>query len=254
MHKSEHYRKMRDQFSIRIPTYETAAKWMLDPRLIEAHLDAIGRPEGTAKRCLDLCCGTGIVGRSLLPLGWSVMGVDVTPEMVNAAREHYPVEVGSVESMPFEDASFDLAVIRQAYMLLDGPKALGEIRRILAPAGRFVLLQSVPFSADDAPVYEKVQWARHINMLRYYDAEALAREIEEGGFTVENESFLSVRESVDHWLNSAPELSVELRNKIRGLIQDSPEEYRRARNVQEKNGELFENWNWIVISARKREK
>lgn len=247
--------RIRQQFSIRIATYEKAAAWMLSPLLEAAQTRAAGSAPIGNNRALDLCCGTGIVGRSLLPLGWKMTGIDLTPEMVEVTRAHFPAEVGSVDRLPFADASFDLAILRQAYMLVDGPRTLREIRRVLAPRGRFILIQAVSFtesSAEEAR-YRDVQWARHINMNTYYRESDLVAQLNARGFTVEAVDHARVRENVDHWVNSAPELAPALRRKIRGLVADAPTDYRQAHRVALDGEDLFEDWNWVILTARKEE-
>src|SRR5579885_833755 len=167
------YESVRKQFSIRVGTFNTAARWMLDESLLLAHLEAAGRPRPGADRALDLCCGTGIVGKALKTQGWEMTGIDVTEEMVAEANRHFPAGAGSVDRMPFADRSFDLAVLRQSYMLLDAERALAEIKRVLKPDGAFVLSQSVPFSSADEPRYREVQLARHINIIKTDSAESL---------------------------------------------------------------------------------
>jgi ubiquinone/menaquinone biosynthesis C-methylase UbiE len=246
-----HHDNVRNQFAQRILTYEHAANWMLSPDLIRAQRDVIGEAPTGGNLCLDLCCGTGIVGRNLLDLGWNVKGLDLTPEMGWVASQYYPVKVGSVEEIPFADASFDLAVLRQSFMLVDGARTLKEIHRILKPGGRFVLIQSTSFSDADDEVYSQVQWARHINQLTYYRTVDLENTLSAHGFTVTGCKQLRVRESVDHWLNSAPELAAELREKIRGLIRGAPDAYKKARQVEGENAELFEDWNWVLLTGTK---
>jgi ubiquinone/menaquinone biosynthesis C-methylase UbiE len=246
-----HHENIRNQFAQRILTYESAARWMLNEDLIEAHREVVGRPEGDANTCLDICCGTGIVGRSLLDLGWKVRGLDLTPEMAWVASQYFPVKIGSAEKIPYADNSYDVAIIRQAFMLLDGPKTLREIHRVLKPGGRFILIQSVSFSEDDDLTYQQVQNARHINMTQYYRNQDLEKILQTAGFAIAGSETLRVRESVDHWLNSAPELKPELRSQIRNMIEDAPEPYRRIRSVENNGGELFEDWNWSLITGQK---
>lgn len=251
MQPEHHHENIRNQFAQRILTYEKAARWMLDADLISAQRAVAGEAPVTANQCLDLCCGTGIVGRNLLDLGWKVRGLDLTPEMAWVASQYFPLRIGSVEEIPFPENSFDLATLRQSFMLVDGARTLKEVHRILKPGGRFMLIQSIPFSDDDNEVYEQVQWARHINMLTYYRGQDLERVMMDNGFTIVDSQTLRVRESVDHWLNSAPELPLELRQRIRGLIADAPEGYKRARNVEINGGELFEDWNWLILTGQK---
>lgn len=237
-----------NQFSIRIKTYNHAANWMLDPRLLKAHVDLLG--EGNSNKCLELCCGTGIVGKALKNNQWDMTGVDLTQEMVDVANKIFPSVTGNTNNLPFANHSFDAAVLRQAFMLLDEAKTLKEVRRVLKPGGIFLLCQSVPFGDLDDNHYQKVQWARHIHMKTYNNTDGLKTVLKANGFEITDTAFLSVEESVDKWVNSAPELSPELRSKIYNLIAEAPEEYKKTRNVHRRNGELFENWNWILIKAR----
>jgi ubiquinone/menaquinone biosynthesis C-methylase UbiE len=242
---------IRQQFAQRIQTYERAAAWMLSPALIEAQREVVGRPEGGRDLCLDLCCGTGIVGRNLTDLGWQVKGLDLTPEMGWVASQYFPVKIGSIEAIDYPDNTFDLAILRQSFMLVEGDRSLAEIYRIVKPGGRFVLIQSTSFSDEDDAVYTQVQGARHINQRTYYRAIDLENSLRKHGFSIADRKTLRVRESVDHWLNSAPELKPELRAHIRQLIAGAPEGYQRVRDVRSVGGELFEDWNWLLITGQK---
>ncbi len=247
----KHHDNIRNQFAQRILTYEKAAMWMLSPELIEAQREAAGRAQEGANTCIDLCCGTGIVGRNLLDLGWDVKGLDLTPEMAWVASQYFPVKIGSIEKIDLPDNTYDLATLRQSFMLVNGDKALKEIHRILKPGGRFILIQSVSYSNQDDAIYEKVQRARHINLLTYYRDIDLEQTLREHGFQVTGAKTLSVRESVDHWLTEAPELKDELRSGIRELIANAPQGYKDARDVRLVSGELFENWKWVLLTGQK---
>jgi ubiquinone/menaquinone biosynthesis C-methylase UbiE len=79
--------------------------------------------------------------------------VAVEPDSSMASRLHkrlpeasVPVEIvhGSADSLPFEDASFDTAVITFVLCSVEDPQtALAEVRRVLSPSGRLVLLEHV---------------------------------------------------------------------------------------------------------------
>src|SRR5689334_11543435 len=76
-------------------------------------LDVLG-VEGV-ERALDVGCGPGALARALAErIGAPrVAAVDPSPAFVAACRERVPgadVRPGAIEKLPFEDASFDLAI------------------------------------------------------------------------------------------------------------------------------------------------
>jgi SAM-dependent methyltransferase len=95
-------------------------------------------------RILDAGCGSG---RNMVDLArhGTVTGVELSETSVCLARARETGEVieGSVLDMPFEDASFDLAVSLDVIEHLDDDlDALRELRRVVAPGG--ALLVTVP--------------------------------------------------------------------------------------------------------------
>lgn len=95
---------------------------------------------------VDLACGTGDIAGLLAGAGARVAGLDLTPGMLVLAREkdaggRIRWIQGDMTHLPFADASAD--VVTTGYGLRNVPvldAALGEILRVLRPAGRFVSL------------------------------------------------------------------------------------------------------------------
>jgi SAM-dependent methyltransferase len=110
-------------------------------RLAEPLLDAAGVGGGT--RTLDVATGPGYVAALASDRGAEVVGVDVAPAMVAAARELRPdldFRLGDVERLPFGDASFDAVVCNFGLLHFGRPeRAAEELARVLAPGGRLAL-------------------------------------------------------------------------------------------------------------------
>jgi SAM-dependent methyltransferase len=93
-------------------------------------------PPGRAT--LDVGCGEGRLGRDLAALGHRLTGVEVSPTLAAHARESFQVVEADAAALPFEDASFDLAVAFMSLMDIDDPAgAVREGARVLEPGRRF---------------------------------------------------------------------------------------------------------------------
>jgi SAM-dependent methyltransferase len=143
-----------DQFHTRgiLATAELAAAADLEP----------------STRVLDLGCGVGGPARYLATtFGCEVTGVDLSPAFIDAAAyltarcglsERATFQVGDALHLAFEDGAFDTVFLQHVAMNIEDRAALyAEVRRILAPGGRFATYDVVLRDGD--AVYP-VPWAR----------------------------------------------------------------------------------------------
>lgn len=90
---------------------------------------------------LDIGCGTGVPVAKSLAERFSVMGVDVSDEMVRRARENVPTGefvCDDVMSVEFEPASFDAVVAFYSIFHIprdEHPSLFSRIHRWLKPGG-----------------------------------------------------------------------------------------------------------------------
>ena len=99
---------------------------------------------------LDVACGSGKLTVELArvagPSG-RVVGLDFSPEMLAIARRQHPaIEFieGDAQNLPFEDGSFDAVTIAFGLRNLADPvRGLREMRRVLKPSGKAVVLEFV---------------------------------------------------------------------------------------------------------------
>jgi SAM-dependent methyltransferase len=99
---------------------------------------------------LDVGTGSGLFAEAFLRSGASVTGLDVSRESLASARRHVPEArfvQGLAESLPFDDASFEVVFLAHVLHEADDPlAALGEARRV---ASRRVVVVEWPFEDED---------------------------------------------------------------------------------------------------------
>jgi SAM-dependent methyltransferase len=94
-------------------------------------------------RVLDVGCGTGVAAITAARLGAKVTGSDLTPHLLEQAREsaHLAgVELewreADAESLPFADGQFDVVMSQFGHMFAPRPEvAVAEMLRVLRPGG-----------------------------------------------------------------------------------------------------------------------
>ncbi|HKF05939.1 MAG TPA: class I SAM-dependent methyltransferase [Candidatus Sulfotelmatobacter sp.] len=92
------------------------------------------------RRILDIGCHAGHVFEVLrLPPYCEVFGCDIDAEALAVARKclpHATFSFAKAEELPYENSYFDFVFARSTAYLLDIPKALSELNRVLRPGGR----------------------------------------------------------------------------------------------------------------------
>ena len=95
----------------------------------------------------DLGCGTGQVSSMLAPFVEKVIAVDSSMEMLDAARDrlqscdNVDIRQGTLEQLPIEDASLDVAALMLVLHHLPDPlAALCEAERVLRPRGKLLVV------------------------------------------------------------------------------------------------------------------
>ena len=99
------------------------------------------------QKVLDIACGNGNTSLSAARRGCKVTGVDLTPELLQIARERATAErlsidfqEGDAEELNFDDEAFDCVLSTFGIMFVPNrDKATDELLRILKPGGRIGL-------------------------------------------------------------------------------------------------------------------
>jgi SAM-dependent methyltransferase len=97
-------------------------------------------------RVLDAACGTGAVARQLIERGHEVVGIDISPVMLDRGRKAVPDAtflLGDVTSIPLLDGDVDHVVCSLATThVVDLARFFAEAARVMRPRGHLLVLDT----------------------------------------------------------------------------------------------------------------
>ena len=162
MSNATHQNLILDQFTRQATPFSTAST-ITDANALRMIVEAAA--PRTGDRLLDVACGGGIVVCAFAPHVKQATGIDMTPAMLDRARQqateqgirNVTWDRGDVTALPYADGAFDIVVTRfSMHHFLDPVGVLREMVRVCAPGGRVVV---VDMYASDDPA-KAAEWNR----------------------------------------------------------------------------------------------
>ncbi|HJS70521.1 MAG TPA: methyltransferase domain-containing protein [Gaiellaceae bacterium] len=203
------------------------------------------------RRVLDVGCGTGALASAFAERGARVWGVDASEEMLEVARaavgKRVGLKLGRAEELPFKDAWFERVVLRLVVHLVDRPRALPELARVLAPGGRAVIATFTEGHFEWYWLTSVFPEVGEIDRRRFPRPDALEAELLEAGFATARTTTLRQRRSISR---------ADALERIRGryistlrLLDEKTYAAGLARAERELPEEIESVLEWAVVSA-----
>ena len=141
-------------WSVRADAWAAIQERQVEPAY-HAALDAL--EIGPRTRLLDVGCGAGMFLRVAADRGADVTGIDASEGLLAHARKRVPgapLTQGEIESLPYEDGSFDVVTGFNSFQFAAHPAAaLAEAKRVAVDRGRVLLLTWAPPELCEATGY-----------------------------------------------------------------------------------------------------
>lgn len=170
---------------------------------------------GPNDEILDVACGPGIVACDFARSAARVVGIDLTPAMIEQARTlqaanglaNLDWRIGDVSELPFESSSFDVAFTRYSFHHMIGPaRVLTEMARVVRPGGRVAVVDVYSSGPEQGAAYDRVEKLRDPSHVRALGLDELARLFGEAGLEDVKTRFYGLEVDLDELLaSSSPE-------------------------------------------------
>ena len=182
------------------------------------------------ERALDVGTGAGTLALALAPLVREVVGVDVVPELLEAARRGAPPNVTFVEGdathLPFENESFDLVCCRRTLHHIARPElVVAELARVTRHGGGVYVDDQIapvdPLAAVELDRFERARDPSHTRTLPDVDLRGL---FDANDLVLRRTQFQHHRRELDSYLDLAG-CEGEARERAKALSPGGPEAY-----------------------------
>jgi ubiquinone/menaquinone biosynthesis C-methylase UbiE len=190
----DHLSRVKHEFSRQADRFATSTA-VTDERQTELFVEALGT--GDVGTVLDVACGPGIITGALAARAREVVAFDLTPEMLEKARQRCAsagarnviFREGSATDLPFADNTFDCAATRLSIHHFENPRrVLDEIRRVLLSGGTFVMADvvssEIPAKSALQNAIETIRDPSHTRMLPASEFMTL---VQASGFVIESQ-------------------------------------------------------------------
>ena len=208
-------------------------------------------------RVLDVGTGSGIVAHAMAPLVSEVVGVDISPEMLELARASQAANESFVEgdarSLNFPDGCFDKVTARMAFhhLVEGGERAMRECHRVLRPGGLMVFSEAVPPDPSLGDWFARMFALKEERLVFF--ADDLVALMEAGGFAVERAiSHATPQVSIQNWLRNSGLPQGTQDRIVKMHLVDLGDEGRRHYNMTvADDGDIRCDFSYVTLAGRK---
>jgi len=207
-------------------------------------------------RVLDIGTGTGHTAFAAAPYAKEIVGLDLTPEMLEEAEnlqvergiENVQFRIGDVHDLPFEDGCFQRVTCRRAaHHFLDIGGALSEISRVMPRGGRLVVDdRSVPEDEFVDGVMNQLDTYHDRSHVRQYRPSEWDDMLGLAGFSVESIEPYTQHRPISSLTEKVVDEDVNL---IHSVIDSLNEEEKVKLNLKVLDGTVFTDHWYVTIAA-----
>ena len=244
-------REAKEHFKNRAKVYNQSSNWVHDQELISTIFKQANIKGDEV--VLDIATGTGLVAREFKGKVKEIIGLDISPDMTEQAKQNVDrLIINSVETpIPLEKGSVDVVICRQGLQFVNLDMALPQIADVLKPQGRVVFTHLAAYNVNDRADSFKIQALRNPARVNFFAPGDLESSLERNGYKVLDVLHYRSRESVSKWINHGASTEAE-REAIYDAYKNAGPEFKRMHALEFTKDDIYDTMLFLIIVAEKK--
>jgi ubiquinone/menaquinone biosynthesis C-methylase UbiE len=211
-------------------------------------------------RVLDVATGAGHTALAFAPHVAHVIATDLTSEMLDKTAElaaerglpNVETQIADAESLPFNDARFDLVTCRLAFHHFPNPRqAVAQFARVLKPGGMLGFTDNITVADEGAAsYYNAYETLRDPSHHRVFPLAELRAMFEEAGLEVKTTRQLSKEFEFHNWADRQ-RVSDDDKEKLLHMMRHIPAPLEPLFAPRWADGTMyFSLWEAVIVAVK----
>jgi ubiquinone/menaquinone biosynthesis C-methylase UbiE len=252
-----HHDRIRHEFSKQAVLYSQNAS-IRDSTRLQKLVQAVSPAKDAS--VLDIATGPGYVALAFAEVCREVIGVDLTPRMLELAESHRrgrklsnaSFQRGTAEKLPFPARRFDVVVSRLAFHHFRFPaRVIAEAARVCRPGGMIAIEDLVVSEHPKRAAYQnRIEKLRDPSHTKALSASGLIRLLSRAGLEIQSMNSSELLQDAEKWLatSATPE---PVARKVRALLIRDEKRDLSGLCPFHVDGRLHFRHNTLTVVARK---
>lgn len=183
---------------------------------------------GPKDTVLDVACGPGLITCAIARIARHVIGIDITPAMIQEARKRQQAtglanldwHIGDVSSLPFAAWSFSAVISRYSFHHLLEPQAvLAEMVRVCRSYGKVAVVDVFMSTPEQAEAFDRMERLRDSSHTRALLLSELTGMFHDAGLNEIKTAFYKLDVELERLLKASCTKPDDA-EKVRGIFED----------------------------------
>ena len=215
---------------------------------------------GPDDEVLDVACGPGLITCDIAKVARYVIGIDLTPAMLEQARlrqerlglSNMTWRVGDAsEPLPFPDNTFSAVVTRYSFHhFLEPAKTFADMVRVCRPGGTVCVTDVFVSSPEQGAAYDELETLRDPSHVRGLSLAELTRLFESAGLSELRTAFYKVEMEVERILAASFPNPGDA-DRVRRLFEEDLGVNRLGLGATRRDGKIMYAYPIAVLAGRK---